>query len=222
MKPSLDEFLAKDGEPWKPKLRKFVRFVVEDYLKLSVAGPGQRLHQSRQGKVIVNEEPVVNFRGAFYVSLRPATLEARVSPGRVNGLVPSIGGIDLNGKDVETGRADAKGPPLVKLTGGPGEDGISYVVIQVRLGAGTGEIAIGELGNDAVTIAHVKTIDAGLLSAGAEDRDGIGIDPIAEIEWRPDGRAPLRVRQMVYFDRQHRYLRDAGGGPGRHVFGAAA
>ena len=219
-----EDFLAADGEPWRPKLVKFIRWVVRDYLALSVAGPGQRLHQSRTGRVIVNEAPTVAFHGAFHVSLRPASLEARVTPGRVNGLMPSIEGTGLDGEEIETGKADPKGAPLVKLEGGAAEDGYSYVALRVRVDPGTGEIDLGQLANDAVSVVHVAQLDPAILSGGggSQDREGVGLEPLAEIEWDDRGQVPRRVRQIVYFDRTHRFLRDGGEGPGRHVFGAVA
>jgi len=217
-------FHVRDREPIRPKLRAFVDWVVQDYLNLSVAGPGQRMHGSATGRAIVSEPPAVAFRGAFAVSLRASMRQARVGLGRVNGLVPVIDDRTLDGRNPATGKPDRKGVPMLPLASGPGSDGYSYIALAMRV-----DLATGRLLDDpakAVTVVHVKALDPRFVEGHpGDDGNGLGLHPLAEIEWdisRSTNPLPRRARQMVFFDQTHRFIAGRDGEPGRHEMGVAA
>lgn len=210
-----EDFYAKDREPVRPKLKALAMFVAREWERLSVGGEGWRLHQSANGRALVADAEAATYRGAFFVSLR-GTDEAVISPGRVNGVMPSIDGVRLDGTKVSTGRDDPGGVPKLSLSEGPGEDGYSHVCLSVRMDASTGEFSTAP---DAVSIVHLPELDGRLVAGGSIDDPELGgIHPLAEIEWDAAGRAPLRKRQISYFDQEHAFQSGGDGKAARHVF----
>lgn len=213
-----EDFYGRPGKSWKGTLRRFIRFVVDDYLNLQVAGPGQRQHGGRGGRAIVSEPPAPNFRGAFFVSLNTTDRVATVGIGRVNGRVPTIRGITLDGKDAATGKPSREGVPKVFVTGEPGPDGVSFVCLAVLGNGDSG--AIEETGDDTLTVVHLPEIDPG-AAVDLLGWDGAlaAVHPIAEIEWDAARRTPVRKRQMLFFDQAYELRPASGDRPPRHRFG---
>lgn len=205
------EFYGEDGKvPW-PKLRSFIRFVLADSVR---SFSGVRVHQRRTGKTLICESETETFRGAWPVSLRGAR-EVVVGPGTVNGRVPTILGIRIDGTD-ETGHPLPDGPPSLFLDDGPGDRLRSYVLLRVRIDPETGDIP--ETDDDAVIVTHAGEIPGGFDFVGSLDVGGYGYRPIAQLTWSADGARVVRVSPWLYFHQAHRYIPDPDGGPGRHRF----
>lgn len=200
--------------PW-PKLRKFIRFVLADSAR---SFSGVRVHQRRTGKTLIAESDTASFRGAWDVSLR-GPREAVVGAGTVNGLVPHILGIRLDGTD-EQGDPLPDGPPSLFLDEGPNERNRSYILLQVRIDPATGEIDPED--PEAVTVIHRPAVPAPYDLVGSVDDGGAGYRPIAQLTWSADGSRVVRVSQWLYFHQAHRFVPGQEGQLGRHRFDLVA
>lgn len=207
-----EDFFGRDGEVSAPKLRAFIRHVLAETHR--VIG-GAREHRTRLGRIVVMEADSPVFAGAFFVSVAGLT-DLTLSTGRVNGVQPTIGGVYLDGT-LPGGGDSPDGVPRLDCGEGPGERSRSWVGLRVALNAAT--LAIDPEDPEAVTVAHRTELPARFSEGGAPDEGGTGFWPVAELVWNATGRRIVRVRQIGWFDKTHRYV---DGEPGRHFFESAA
>lgn len=201
-------------------LRKFERFVKRQTLK-SVTG-NVRVHQYEDGKEVVGEDIVQNFDGAWTVSLRGLT-EVRIGPGTVNQIQPRINGIYLDGTD-KSGQPSPEGIPMLSIKeGGDKETRGSWVCLKV-VSLGENEAGFDPEDEEALTVAHLKTLEKGIAEGPGYPETGelIGYRPLAHIEWNEAANKPRRVRQIRYFDQEYQFYKsDDEERPGRHEFSPA-
>lgn len=209
------DFFGADGKVATETLRDFEAFVKSQSV-VSVSG-NVRVHQYVDGKSIVGETSRANFSGAFEVT-RKGARSITVGIGRVNGVMPRIGGIYLDGTDAD-GNPARGGVPALDLEGGDPETRRSYVCIRVESHGGEGGESRGFDPEDAeaLTIAHRLTLKTGTGPGYEDDGDGVGYRPVAELAWDARGERLLSVRQILRFDQEYAF-KPQEGGPGRHLF----
>ena len=206
---SPERFLARDGDPVRPKLEAFVRHVLGEGV-VQVDGPVRETRRDR-GRSLVFEPDPVPFVGAFAVRVTSGT-SVQVGAGTVNGRTPMIGERFIDGVD-EDGESYREGPPRLDLDEGPGYRLRSWITLAVTIDPETGAMAEAQEG---LQIAHRSDLPAAFEEGFAPDEDGVGHWPLAQVTWSADGARVSRVRQMIYFDQVHRYQPGEDGAPGRH------
>lgn len=208
-----DDYLGSDGEPSAAKMRAFIRLVVRESRR---QWPGFRREERRNGTtmVAIEEEPV--FQGAFWVSLRDG-LACRVGDGTVNGIVPTIDEVPIDGLD-EDGNPLPEGAPVLDLSAGPGPRSRSYVCLRVAIDPATG--APNPADPTAASIVHVPELPPGQHEGGSPDVAGAGLHVLAQMRWNADGSRITGKRQWNFFDQEHRFVAGQDGRPGRHFFRA--
>lgn len=218
--PRPEDFYARSGEPVRPKLRALSSFVASEWERLQVSGPGVRMHQEPgQGRAIIVDPESVAFVGAFAAALRSGRdASATVGRGLVNGILPTIGGVGIDGTDPATGRPHRKGVPLILISltaGGAIEAARSWLALSVTVDPITAQP--DPAAEDAVTVRHLVQ-----LTRALPDDPLTGLWPIAEIEWDATSRRPVRLRQILYFDQRHLYIPARETRPARHEWGNGA
>jgi hypothetical protein len=204
--PQPEDFYAAEGEPIRPKLRRLVDFVLASS-KLTVAGAA-RVHQYREGRAVVMDPQATPFGGSFQVRVSGAR-EVTLGKGLVNGLVPRLHGRTIDGLD-DNGKPHKEGVPRLELDG-PGDNLRSYVALRGAVDHATGEMDAED--KEAVTVVHVTEL--------ARESEFAELRPVAEVQW-VDRKRVKRVRRIVYFDQQFRYLAGKGEAPGRVQWGPVA
>lgn len=197
----------------RPKLTALARAVIEEARRQF---SGARVTRTREGQIVTFEPEAVAFSGSFHVAIAGREL-VTVTPGLVNGLMPRIEGVFLDGTD-ENGDASPDGIPRLDCASGPGARRRSYVGIRVKLDAAT--LAMDEADPEALVMAHRGDLPAGFSEGGAPDEGGTAFWPVAQLTWDEDGLRIVRVRQISYFDKTHRYVEV--GSTYRHFFDPAA
>lgn len=211
MKP--EDFYAREGEPVAPKLLALARAVLEE-ARLQFSGA--RESRTRLGRIVTFEPETVAFSGSFHVAIAGKELVS-VSPGLVNGRMPMIDGVFLDGTD-ENGDPAPNGIPRLVCASGPGERRRSYVGIRLKLDAEA--LAMDEADPEALVMAHRGDLPAGFTEGGAPDEGGTAFWPVAQLTWDESGLRIVRVRQISYFDKTHRFVEV--GSTWRHFFDPAA
>jgi hypothetical protein len=209
------DFFGANGAVATETLRAFEAFVKSQGV-VSVSG-NVRVHQYVDGKSIVGETSRANFSGAFEVT-RKGARSITVGIGRVNGVMPRIGGIYLDGTDAD-GNPARGGVPALDLEGGDPETRRSYVCIRVESRGVEGRETLGFDPEDeeALTIVHRLTLKTGTGPGYEDDGDGVGYRPVAELAWDARGERLLSLRQILRFDQEYAF-KPQEGGPGRHLF----
>jgi hypothetical protein len=171
-----------------------------------------RIHQQTDGLHVIAEQDRKAFIGAFRVTLL-AGLNVRVGLGNVDGIIPVISGIGLDGKD--KGGIVRSVPPL-PLTGGPNSDLRSWVGLQLQIDLATGKPDPKQFGN--ATLLHFNNL-ASYWSNGLskDDGKGNGVLPLAMIVWRSASSVQTIV-QNVYFNQHHSYKAATANAKGWHFF----
>lgn len=206
-----------DPEDLKPKAGELVEAWINEKLipfikarEIVDVGPNGFYTEGRKGTVVrYRSEPP--FRGHFVTSATEA--ELRVSPGLVDGAMPSIKGIFLDGtsraKDGKLIQGDA---PVLKIE--PPEVEHSFACIKLLTDA-KGAPATGE--EDYLTIIHAPEP---LSDLRRELGDRFGIWPLARLKWGAKQKL-IRVRQITYHNLAHFYIPGGGARPSFHDFRAA-
>lgn len=201
-----EEFYAEGGEVAAPVLRKFIRFVRGDAVRQF---SGVRIHESSQGKTLVVDRKPEVFLGSFRVALS-GTQSVRVGVGEVNGIMPVIDGVRLDGLTPD-GEPDRRGVPVIDVSEGPGEARRSYVGVRVVIDE-DGEIVADD--PESVTVVHRQVIPQGF-----RDEDDAGFWPLAMLQWDAEGSRVIRRRQWVHANLTHVFRAGEDARPGRHFFG---
>lgn len=208
-----EDFHAREDEPVRPKLAAFARFVIEQAVtQLS----GARILQTRHGRIVTFEPLPVAFSGSFHVSIAGRELVS-VAPGLVNGAMPIIEGVYLDGTGLD-GEPSAIRIPRLDCASGPGERRRSYVGI--RLAFVPGSTNFDPEDPYALQMVHRGDLPAGFSEGGAPDEGGTAFWPVAVLRWSEDGMRIEQVRQISFFDKTHRYVVIEQ--RGRHFFDVAA
>lgn len=198
----VDDLQARAGQPIAPlwqQLRQ--RLAAAGQLQL---GTGMRLHQGPDGTTVIAEPSGKSFTPHFKVSL--SGMEASVGLGTVNGDVPTIQGIGLDGVNSSGATVTV---PRVKLTT-PDDLLRSWIVLQVKIDLATGLIVEEP---DAITLIHTNDRRSNIDPA-------LGWQPVALLTWA-DRRTPRRAHQIVMKDLNHVWREPAAQGrQGRHFFGS--
>jgi hypothetical protein len=184
----IDDLKVKPGQPVAPAWDKLLDFLRRFRL---VAGPGVSLSQTPDGTFIAAEPVRAAFDHPFRVTA--ALTEARVTKGTIEGIVPTIGSNPL----------DADQPPQLKLKGGPGKDGRSYVALQVKTTMG----GLDPEMKGVAEIVHVQTL--------ARTANEIGLQPLAVLKWTQGIPAAF---QIVYHNLGHHYVIQTEARGSRHLF----
>jgi hypothetical protein len=172
-------------------------------------GPGVRVAEGVYGTT-VRYAPSYPWDHPFRGTVFRGSITIR--PGTVDGEMPTLDGVYLDGYDAE---GHEVGEPLLTLADGdgPGPDGRSTVCLRMLWDVERRLARVGE--PDWLTVAHVPDLDA----ARAELGPGVALEPLLILYWR-EGRVD-RYRQSVHHNLVHSYLPgDESGSPGRHFFSA--
>lgn len=149
---------------------------------------------------------------------------AVIRPGYVNQIQPtvldSISGsrMYLDGRDldgVETGRQHYL--DLVSgESGGPGENGRSFLCLRILVVRESGIPAKEELGPEFLSVVHRSELPAGFFAGGMPEEDAdhtpegfedfsAGVWPVAELIWKESGDLVLRWNQIALHNLTHRF-----------------
>ena len=208
-----EDFYAKEGEMVRPKLRAFANYVLEQAVaQIS----GARMVHTRHGRIVTFEPNPVAFAGAFHVSIA-GPKSVTVSEGLVNGVMPTINGVYLDGF-LPRGQAATDGVPKLDCSEGSGARQLGYVCIRVEIVPG--ERTFLQFEPDALQMVYVPTLNFRFSEGGAPDEDGVAHWPVAQLRWSDDDQRIERVRQISFFDKTHRYVEIEQ--QGRHFFDVAA
>lgn len=147
------------------------------------------------------------------LSVTRSAQAAVIRPGRVNGVIPNIGDVRLDGyisKDQPTGPV-----PTLDLKDGPGPDMESWICVQTAIDLATGKW----IEKNPLTLVHVQALDPAYNDGGSPDQNGLGREPIAVVIWQ-DKKTIRYVDQTAMHDLHHRYEAPAtgAGNRGRHFF----
>ena len=197
----------------RPKLTALARAVIEEARRQF---SGARVTRTRSGQIVTFEPEAVDFSGSFHVSIAGREL-VTVTPGLVNGLMPTIDGVYLDGTD-ENGDPHPEGIPRLSCMSGPGERRRSYVGIRLAIEPKTEVIPKDDPA--AVIMAHRGDLPREFSEGGAPDEVGSAFWPVAQLNWDEEGFRIIKVRQISYFDKTHRVVRIDG--RARHFFDVAA
>lgn len=216
-----DSFHVRGGESWPGVLMRFLE-AVREWRVVEITGDGVSERRTDRGRHVLFEPVERVFHGSFFVSLQ-GSMEARVAPGLVNGVMPVMGRDDvpLDGLD-EDGEELPEGVPRLVLEG-PGERRRSWVCLRVTVDPGTGEAP-----EDAVEdgtwarVVHVRDLPPRLLDGERPDVDSAGLLPLAEVHWDGTGERAVACRQVVYWDQAWRFEEaeeaEVETALGKHVF----
>jgi hypothetical protein len=178
------------------------------------AGPGLLESRSEGGDTVFSLAPLdaSAFRGAWYVSLTGSEreLRARLREGTVNGQPATIGIVPLAGTD------KLPPPELAIRRADITPARVSYVAVEVALDETWALLAPEKAGATIVHVASMVTANGKPQTGGGNPLAGggaPGIDgkrgaryALARLQWSPDASVlrPVAIRQIAYWDLQHR------------------
>lgn len=208
------DFFGRNGDVSTATLRAFETYVKSQGV-VSVSG-NVRVHQYTDGKSIVGDDARQSFSGSF-AATRQGDRAVTVGIGRVNGAMPRIGAVYLDGSDAD-GNPARGGVPSLELEGGDIATRRSYLCLRVvALATNTRTWGFDPADEDALTVVHRLTLRQGTGPGYEEDGTGTGYRPIAELSWDARAQRLLSIRQILYFDQEYAFKPEEGG-PGRHLF----
>jgi hypothetical protein len=142
--------------------------------------------------------------------------QAAISVGLVNGSVPYVNGVSMDGLDA-SGNALPGGAPKLQLDESLYDvTGRSWICVQVTVDPASGQIL--PLAKGGLSIVQAKQIYVG--EGGALDQDNTGLWPLCMLR-RPSSATSGygTLYDVAYFNLNHRYVVAANqGGPARHFF----
>lgn len=207
------ELIARKGDLILPKWNAFLDFL--DRTVRVVRGEGVRMRHLPSGGLYIYADDNFNpWACPFKVSA--GTDGARVREGTLNGLVPRIAGVPINGVDDEGNRVEV---PLVELT--PKAGGKSYVAL--RLVFKEEPVEVDPADPEALTIVEVAELPELFTQGGSVvSDDNSTLYPLAVIYWNDDGDIE-RVFQITHHNLTHRFVNGSAqaGTPSRHLFWAS-
>lgn len=206
------ELVAKKGDWVKSKWIELLKWI--DKTNRVIAGAGVRVQNMPSGGLYISADPSSSvWASPFEASIVSVgkTHRLRVSPGAVNGVIPTIEGVRINGIDDKG--ATVRVPQLEVL---PPSGNRSNVYL--RLAMGPDFMAFDPDDPRAATIVHGEPIKED-SEGGAIIRDGAVLYALSAIYWR-DGKV-VRTFQIVHHNLNHRYVQAMDGRPSRHLFWAA-
>ena len=207
------EIRARRGDWILPKWLALLRFI--DSTSKIVRGAGVRLQYLPSGGVYIYADDNFNpWESPFKV--RVTGTEAVVREGTVNGVVPAIGDVRLDGttKDGEL----TESPKLeIEHLGGTR----SYIALKALF---TEEpVAFDPEDPLALQIVHVAEVPELFVQGGSVvSDDNSTLYPLAVVAWKEDGTI-RRSFQIVHHNLNHRFVRGSAntGKPSRHLFWSA-
>lgn len=171
------------------------------------SGTGVRIHRYPQGINVVADRGSSAFRGAF--SVRVAGLEAVVGLGTVSDIVPAVGDV----------RIDAKELPKLKIDGGPNEQLRSWIAVRAAVDPSADDPKLNPEDPAALQIIH--TNDLSLAVDGSPLPPGVALEALAMLIWS-DTKTISRVHQIVYFNQRLVITRTAAASPVKLAFEPAS
>lgn len=185
---TIDDLKARPGEPIRRRLARVVRYLRMDG-QIRVQEPA-RVISRMHGREVIFEPPTVTFPGSFAVTLRGGEVE--IGEGLVSGVVPTIEGRRIDGKDAD-GEDDPQGKPRLRIEA-PESGTTSYVVLSAMASV-NGELAQSD---DAVEVRHLTE-----LPPKMKDAEGRLVRIVAVLTWTTERRPTVRrVRQVVWYDQE--------------------
>jgi hypothetical protein len=207
------EIRARRGDWILPRWLALLRFI--DRTSKIVRGAGVRVQYLPSGGIHIFADDNFNpWTSPFKV--RVTGTEATVREGTVNGVVPAIGDIRLDGTDADG--AFVEEPKLeVEHLGG------SRSFIALKLTFTEEPVEFDAADPQAAQIVHVEEVHPLFTQGGAViNDDNSTLYPLASIAWKDDGTV-RRSFQIVHHNLNHRFVRGSAslGKPSRHLFWSA-
>ena len=196
----VSDLQAKAGQPIRPLWNKLVTRL-RSAAQIQ-AGRGVRVHQGPEGTAVVASGTGGSYTPRFLVGI--SGKEATIGLGTVNGLVPTINGIALDGITASGATVTV---PHLKLTA-PNAQLRSWIVVQVQIDPES-KVVRDDV-EDAITLLHTDDLKA-------VPGDDFGWHPVGLITWA-DRRTPQRAWNVTKLDLTHVYLTGSAGQKGRHFF----
>lgn len=203
----LEALIAKPGEMVAPKWNALIRYLRR--ITQLRSGREIRMRTGPDGTSIVADRRQAVFTPHFAVRL--AGDEVTIGTGLVNGIVPVISGVQLDGL-LPDGKPSPKPVPKLKVTE-PSAALRSWVCVTVQIDLKTGMM----IEKEPVGIIHLSDADLRVRNGYSTDIKGQGIYPLAMVVWT-DKKTPARVHQITMHDLQHSFLAAGKGLPARHFF----
>ncbi|HRQ89212.1 MAG TPA: hypothetical protein PLA50_10455 [Bacteroidia bacterium] len=186
---TLRELEPKPGDEVMPFWRKMLAFVKQR--DIVFVSPPSRVSETASGTAVICE-PSELWGHPFQCSLWAR--KVTVQPGYVDTTMPSIDGVQLDGRDAQGKQVT---PPVLELEedAAPGDDGRSFVCLQLSW-APLLNVPLG------LTIVH-----AGDLAAARSDFEEEGaLEPLAVLYWNAERTEPRNLRQIVHHNLKHLYI----------------
>jgi len=205
----LENLRAKPGELIAPKWEQLLRYLRR--LTQLRRGNGVRIKAGPDGTSVVSDARAVRFVPHFAVRIGRAD-EVHVRLGLVNGQVPTLDGVRIDGL-TEDGQPSPKPVPALSIKEGADDSLRSWVCIVVQIDPATGEW----IEKEPLKIEHRADVPARLRNGYSMDEKGTGIYPLALLVWR-DRKTLGRIHQVTMHDLQHAYRPAKAPLPARHYF----
>jgi len=207
------ELRARRGDWILPKWVALLRFI--DRTSKIVTGAGVRLQYLPSGGVHVYAEDNFNpWESPFKVRL--TATEARVRVGTINGVIPAIGEIRLDGTD-EAGEVGDVPQLRIESLGTLR----SYIALKLTFTEDPVEFSPDD--PLAAQIVHVAELPELFVQGGSVINDSNStLYPLALVSWKKDGTI-RRSFQITHHNLNHKFVRGSGssGKPSRHIFWSA-
>jgi len=210
---SIRDLRARKGEKILPKWQALLEYIASTRI---VVGDGMQVTQTPDGTLVTADIPFRPFPHPFRCTHSGG--KVTVSPGTVNGVMPRIDGVPLDGRDEEGRKVDF--PSLdVEFP----DEWKSYVVVVVKV-EGEGLRKAIQDNEDSVQVRHATDLNPYIfLEGGSTDERGVGVHPIAQLRWDKQTKQFVDIFQMSHFNLGHRYTAASpqSGGFSKHFFWSA-
>lgn len=207
----LEDLKVKPGERVDLAMKRFEAWARTH--ELIKADPRLRFTVSYQrGTWVSVDIPAASFVGAFPV-IQAGLKSVHVGVGYLNGQAPKLNKISIDGLDED---GETVKVPDLELTEGPGEENLSWICLQVIVDPTTGTIKTDDKKKLDITIVHEIQLNESHFDGGSPDENGRGLLALAQVVWRDE--QIFKIQQIVYQNKEHRWIRPGAGKRGRHFF----
>lgn len=208
------EIKAKRGDWILPKWIALLNFIKRT--NKIIRGDGVRIQYLPSGGVYIYADDNFN-PWAHPFKVRLSSSEMTISEGTINGVIPAIEDVRLDGSKADS--EELEQPPKLQIKNP--ESRRSYIALKLTFSEDPVEFSADD--PKAAQIVHVPEIPKLFVQGGAVvNDDNTTLYPLASIYWTEGGNI-RRVFQITHHNLNHRFVRGGAlsGKPSRHLFWAA-